>query len=91
MTKDELIAKMAEKSGLTKADTKEALKALLETVTETLATGEDISLVGFGSFHVTERGERQGKNPQTGEVITIKASKSPAFKAGKSLKDAVNQ
>ena len=91
MTKDELIAKMAEKSGLTKADTKEALKALIDTVTETLAAGEDIALVGFGSFHVTERGERQGKNPQTGETITIKASKSPAFKAGKSLKDAVNK
>ncbi len=91
MTKDELVTKMAEKSGLTKAETKEALKALLETVKETLASGEEISLVGFGSFKVTERSERQGKNPATGEIITIPASKSPTFKAGKSFKDAVNQ
>ncbi len=91
MTKEELVAKMAEKSGLSKAETKEALKALLETVKETLAAGEEISLIGFGSFKVTERSERQGKNPATGETITIPASKSPSFKAGKSLKDAVNQ
>lgn len=90
MTKEELVAKMAEKSGLSKAESKEALKALLESVKETLASGEEISLIGFGTFKVSERSERQGKNPKTGEVITIKASKCPSFKAGKSLKDAVN-
>lgn len=90
MNKTGLIAAMAEKSGLTKADAGRALDALVEAVTETLSKGDNVALVGFGDFHITERSAREGRNPQTGEVIQIAASKVPAFRAGKSLKDAVN-
>lgn len=91
MNKSELIDAMAEKSGLTKKDSESALKAFIETVSDTLAKGEDISLIGFGTFGVGERAARSGRNPKTGETIEIKASKTPKFKAGKALKDKVNK
>ena len=90
MNRTELISAMSEKSELTKVDTEKALKAFIDTVTEELKNGGKIQLVGFGTFEVTERAERQGRNPKTGEAITIPASKSPKFKAGKALKDIVN-
>ena len=89
MTKTDLIAAVAAKSGLTKKDAEKAVSAVLETVTETLVSGEKVALVGFGTFEVRERAAREGKNPATGEVISIAASKVPAFKAGKALKDAI--
>ena len=90
MNRTELISAMSEKSELTKGDTEKALKAFIETITEELKNGGKVQLVGFGTFEVTERAERQGRNPKTGEAITIPASKSPKFKAGKALKDIVN-
>ena len=89
MNKVELVAAIAEKSELTKVDAEKALKAFIDTVTEELKNGGKVQLVGFGTFEVSERAERQGRNPQTGEEMTIAASKSPKFKAGKALKDAV--
>ena len=91
MNKTELVAAIAEKAGITKDAAKKAVDAFTVTVTETIASGEDVALVGFGTFTVAERAEREGKNPATGEKITIAASKSPKFKAGKALKDAVNE
>ena len=90
MNRTELISAMSEKSELTKVDTEKALKAFIDTVTEELNNGGKVQLVGFGTFEVTERAERNGRNPKTGEAITIPASKSPKFKAGKALKDIVN-
>ena len=90
MNKVELVAAIAEKSELTKVDAEKALKAFVDTVTEELKNGGKVQLVGFGTFEVGERAERQGRNPKTGEAITIPASKSPKFKAGKALKDIVN-
>ena len=90
MNKTELISAMSEKSELTKVDTEKALKAFIDTLTEELKNGGKVQLVGFGTFEVAERAERQGRNPKTGETITIPASKSPKFKAGKALKDIVN-
>ena len=90
MNRTELISAMSEKSELTKVDTEKALKAFIDTVTEELKNNGKVQLVGFGTFEVTERAERQGRNPKTGEAITIPASKSPKFKAGKALKDIVN-
>ena len=90
MNRTELISAMSEKSELTKVDTEKALKAFIDTVTEELKNGGKVQLVGFGTFEVTERAECQGRNPKTGEAITIPASKSPKFKAGKALKDIVN-
>ncbi|GAB1358286.1 HU family DNA-binding protein [Porphyromonadaceae bacterium] len=89
MNKSELIAAMAEKSGLTKADSKKALEALVASVTEALAAGDKIALVGFGTFSVVEKGERQGINPATKQVITIPAKKTAKFKAGAELAEAV--
>ena len=89
MNKAELITAIAEKSGLSKNDADTALAAAIDAVTEALKAGDKVSLVGFGTFEVRERAERQGKNPATGEAITIAACKAPAFKAGKALKDAV--
>ena len=83
MTKVELIAAVAEKANLTKKDAEAAV------ITESLKGGDKVTLVGFGTFEVRERPERKGRNPQTGAEITIEASKLPAFKAGKALKDAV--
>ena len=90
MNKSELIDSVAEKSGLTKADSERAFKALVETVTGALKKGDQVTLIGFGTFLVRERKARQGRNPRTGETIQIKAANNPAFKAGKALKDAVN-
>ena len=90
MNKTELISAMSEKSELTKVDTEKSLKAFIDTVTDELKNGGKVQLVGFGTFEVTERAERNGRNPKTGEAITIPASKSPKFKAGKAFKDVVN-
>ena len=90
MNKTELVAAMAEKAGLSKKDAEAALKAFTDTVEEELKKGEKIALVGFGTFEVSERAAREGRNPQTGETMTIAASKAPKFKAGKALKDAIN-
>ena len=90
MNKTELVAAMAEQAELSKKDSEKALKAFIDVVTEGLKKGEKIQLVGFGTFEVTERAAREGRNPLTGEKMQIKASKAPKFKAGKALKDAVN-
>lgn len=90
MNKVELAAAIANETGLTKKDSEAAVKAFVEVVTEELKKGEKVQLVGFGTFEVTERAAREGRNPQTGKTMKIKASKAPKFKAGKALKDAVN-
>ena len=89
MNKTELIAEIACKTGLSKKDAEKALNATLDTVTETLAAGEKVQLVGFGGFEVKNREARMGRNPKTKETIEIPASKLPVFKAGKALKDKV--
>lgn len=91
MNKTELISSVAEKSELTKKDAEKAVNALFTSVEEALAKGEKVQLVGFGTFEVRERKARTGRNPQTGEEIQIPAAKVPAFKAGKSLKEAVEK
>ena len=91
MNKSELVASMAEKSAMTKKDTEKALQAFIDSVTEELEAGGKVQLVGFGTFEVAHRAEREGRNPQTGEPMTIAASKAPRFKVGKALKDAVNK
>lgn len=91
MNKAELIASMAEKCELTKKDTEKALKAFMDTVQETLAAGDKVQLVGFGTFEVKQRAARVGRNPRTKEEIKIPASKAPLFKPGKDLKDSVNK
>ncbi len=91
MNKTELIAAIAAKSDLTKKDAEKALVAFEDTVTEALVAGDKVQLVGFGTFDVAERAEREGRNPQTGAAMKIAASKAPRFKVGKKLRDAVNQ
>ena len=90
MNKAELVAAIAEKTELSKKDSEKALKAFIDVVTEELKKGEKVQLVGFGTFEVSERAAREGRNPQTGETMKIEASKAPKFKAGKALKDMVN-
>ncbi|NBH82454.1 HU family DNA-binding protein [bacterium C-53] len=90
MNKTELIAAMAEQSGLSKKDAEKALKAFTDVVAEQLKKEDKIQLVGFGTFEVSKRAAREGRNPQSGEVMNIPASKAPKFKAGKALKDMVN-
>ncbi len=90
MNKNELITAVAEKSGLTKKDTEKILKAFTEIVTEELKKGGKVQMVGFGTFEVSERAARDGRNPRTGEPMPIEASRAPKFKAGKALKDAIN-
>ncbi|MDW7678311.1 MAG: HU family DNA-binding protein [Bacillota bacterium] len=91
MNKAELVAKMAEMSGLTKKDAETALNSFMETVEETLVEGGKVQLVGFGTFDVRERKPRKGRNPRNPEqVIDIPASKAPVFKAGKTLKEKIN-
>jgi DNA-binding protein HU-beta len=90
MNKSELIAAVAETAELSKADAGRALEALIDAVKKTLKKGDDVSLVGFGTFTVRKRAARTGRNPRTNEEIKIKASKVPAFKAGKALKDHLN-
>ena len=90
MNKTELVAAIAEKTELSKKDAEKALKAFTDVVAEELKKGEKIQLVGFGTFEVAERPEREGRNPSTGKAMKIAASKSPKFKACKALKDTVN-
>ena len=90
MNKSELISAIAETSDLTKAAAGRALDATISAITESLKNGEPVTLIGFGTFEVRDRAARTGRNPRTGESIQIKASKNPAFKAGKALKGAVN-
>ena len=90
MNKTELVAAIAEQAEISKKDAEKALKAFTDVVAEELKKGEKIQLVGFGTFEVSTRAAREGRNPQTGETMTIEASKSPKFKAGKALKDVVN-
>ena len=89
MNKTELIAKIADKSGLTKKDADKALTAVIDSITEALVNADKVQLVGFGTFELRTRAERKGRNPLTKAEITIPASKVTAFKAGKALKDAV--
>ncbi len=89
MNKSELIDAMADASDLSKADATRALSGFIDAVTDALNKGDTVSLIGFGTFSVKERAARQGRNPQTGETIQIKAAKIPSFKAGKGLKDAI--
>ncbi len=89
MNKTELINKVAEVSEISKKDATNAVDAVFATITTALEENDKVQLIGFGTFEVRERSERQGRNPQTGEEMTIPASKIPAFKAGKALKDAV--
>ncbi len=91
MNKTELVAAMADKTGLSKKDAEKALKAFTDTVSTQLKKGDKVQLVGFGTFEVTKRAKREGRNPQTGAVMSIPASKAPKFKAGKALKDLVNK
>lgn len=90
MNKAELIDAVAEKSGLSKADASRAVDTVIETIGKTLKKGDKVSLVGFGVFSVRKRAARKGRNPKTGAEIKIPAGKTPAFKAGKALKDSVN-
>ena len=90
MNKTELVAAIADKTELSKKDSDKALKAFIDVVGEELKKGEKIQLVGFGTFEVSERAAREGRNPKSGEVMNIPASKTPKFKAGKALKDMVN-
>ncbi len=91
MNKTELVAAIAERTQISKKDAEKALKAFTDVVAEELTKGEKIQLVGFGTFEVSDRAAREGRNPRTGETMTIAASKTPKFKAGKALKDAVNK
>lgn len=91
MKKNDLIAQVADKSGLSKTDAGKALEAVLDTITSALASGDEVRIIGFGTFSVSNRAATTGRNPRTGEVIQIAASKQPKFKAGSPLKDAVNK
>lgn len=91
MTKAELVASVAKKAELTQKETESIVNAFFSTVQETLAKGESIQVIGFGTFEVRDRAARTGRNPQTGAEIKIAAAKVPAFKPGKALKDAVNK
>lgn len=90
MNKTELVAAIADEAGLSKKDAEKALKAFTDVVTEELKKGEKVQLVGFGTFEVSERAAREGRNPQTGAAMKIAASRAPKFKAGKALKDLIN-
>jgi DNA-binding protein HU-beta len=90
MTKEELIEKVASGAGLSKADAGRAVNATIGSIMSALKKGQSVALVGFGSFKVSKRKARKGRNPRTGEVIAIQATKVPKFSAGKSLKDAIN-
>jgi DNA-binding protein HU-beta len=90
MNKADFISSIADSAELSKADAGRAVDAMVETITKALKKGDTVTLVGFGTFAIRKRAARTGRNPRTGEAIKIKASKNPAFKAGKALKDAVN-
>ncbi len=91
MNKTELVAAMAEQAGLSKKDAEQALKAFIDVVSEELKNDGKVQLVGFGTFEVSKRAARDGRNPRTGAVMPIPASKAPKFKAGKALKDMINE
>ncbi len=91
MNKTEFIAAVAENADISKKDAEKAIKAFADVVTEELKKGEKVQLVGFGTFEVSERAAREGRNPQTGKTMKIAACKAPKFKAGKAVKDAVNE
>lgn len=91
VTKSDLVNKIFEKTGFSKKDTSLFIDSYHESVKDALVKGEKVQLVGFGNYEVRERAARKGRNPQTGEEIAVAATKVPAFKAGKNLKDAVNQ
>ncbi len=91
MNKQELVASIAEKSGLTKAQSEKALNGMVGAITEQLGKGEAVSLIGFGTFDVSKRSARQGKNPRTGEAVQIAARNVPRFAPGKTLKTVVNE
>ena len=91
MKKTELIAAVAEKAEISKQESEKAVKAFTDAVAEELAKGGKVQLVGFGNFEVSERPAREGRNPRTGETMTIAASKTPKFKPGKALKDEINK
>ncbi len=90
MNKTELVAAIADKAGLTKKDAEEVVNAFTDTVTKALKKGDKVQLVGFGTFEVSKRSARTGRNPQTGETMKIAAAKAPKFKPGKAFKDALN-
>ena len=90
MNKTELVVAVAEQADISKKDAEKVLKAFVDVVTEEMKKGEKVQLVGFGTFEVSERAPREGRNPQTGKTMKIEACKAPKFKAGKALKDAVN-
>lgn len=91
MNKNELVEAVVEKTGASKKEADAIIKATFDSITEAMAAGDKVSLIGFGNFEVRERSARTGKNPRTGEAIEIAACKAPSFKAGKALKDAVNK
>ncbi|MFZ4452637.1 HU family DNA-binding protein [Salibacterium aidingense] len=91
MNKTDLINQVSEKAELSKKDTEAAVNATLEAIENSLKSGDKVQLIGFGNFEIRERAEREGRNPQTGETMKIPASKVPAFKPGKGLKEAVNK
>ena len=91
MNKTEFITALAEKTGMKKTEAEKAVKGFTELIAETLRDGEKVSLVGFGTFEVLEREAREGRNPRTGKTMTIPASKAPKFKAGRGLKEAMNE
>jgi DNA-binding protein HU-beta len=91
MTKDEMIAVMAEKSGISKKQATDALSAFMDSVTISLKSGNKVSFAGFGTFDVSKRKARTGRNPQTGATINIPATKVPVFRAGKNLKEAIRK
>lgn len=91
MNKAELVAEVAERSGLTKRDAEKAVNAVVESIEGALTKGDKVSLVGFGTFEVRSRAPRSGRNPRTGESLEISASRVPAFKAGKALKDSIGK
>lgn len=90
MNKTELIVAIAERAEISKKDSEKALKAFIDVVTEQLKNDDKVQLVGFGTFEVSKRAAREGRNPQTGQTMKIDACKAPKFKAGKALKDAIN-
>lgn len=90
MNKNDLVAQVSESTGLTKADATKAVDAVFDGITAALKTGDEVRLLGFGTFVVSERAASEGRNPRTGDKIAIPASKQPKFKAGKGLRDAVN-
>lgn len=90
MNKTDLVAAVAEKAEISKKDAEKAIKAFTDAVSDELVNGGKVQLVGFGTFEVSERAAREGRNPKTGEAMPIAASKTPKFKAGKALKDMVN-